>query len=419
MTHVLRGAVLLACGVAAVGGCELVSGLSDLEFDGLGGQSPGGGGGGDGATSSGTSVASATATGTSGGGGDGGAGGGGPVLVDRLFNARERRTCARRGADFFCWGQKYQANLLQPQLVTFPDDTAHVAALFYNECVVDTAGALRCWGADNDLGELGLGDTGNYPTPGPTVSLPAAVLELSAGDSSCALVATQPQSAYCWGDNSYAVVEFPEDALPHPTPGLLVLPAPTSSVDQVHVGRSSACARRGTEVLCWGHNQDGRLGLGFSDNVIHPPTAIATSEPVKELLVMGSAGCILNTFDEAFCWGSPWDFDGVVVAVPFLDGATGLSAGGDHVCGIRGGEVVCAGHNHRRQLGSPDVFTYEATPDVPGTPTQVVAGYDQTCALNDLGEIYCWGSNFGGALGIGSPDEGDFAVPQLVTLPPP
>jgi alpha-tubulin suppressor-like RCC1 family protein len=126
----------------------------------------------------------------------------------------------------------------------------------------------------------------------------------------------------------------------------------------------------------------------------------------------------LSTDGLGYCWGEPWTYDGTVVAVPVLDGAHALESGGNHVCAVKNGQPLCIGQNNHRQLGLEDIFAESGTPIVPGEVVQVGAGYWLSCALTTTGEVYCWGSNYAGALGIGSTSENDFPEPQLVTFPP-
>lgn len=412
--------------VAGVAGCELVSGLSELEFvdvAGGGGSAGGAGGSGEGGDGPGGGGAQGGAGGSGGQGGTGVGGeggmGGGPVTTEALFNAQSRYTCAPRGGEVYCWGQtpNFGPYELSPQVIPFPADTVQPLGddAF---CARNGAGELRCWGGSNADGQLGTGDTAPVPTPGPLVALPGPARSyFLKNDAGCAVVETSPRRAYCWGNNDYAVISFPADASPHPTPELVSLPGPVADVDQIEIGLNFACARRGTEVFCWGHNQQGKLGIGTNDYLEHPPTAIATTNQVKHLALRGEGGCIMSVEDKAFCWGSPFSSDGQLVPVPYLDGATGLEGGDAHVCGIKNGDVVCAGYNSHLELGAPSAFSYEGTVTIPGAAASVVAGYWMTCALSVPGEVYCWGNNFAGALGIGSADESNFSQPQLVTLP--
>jgi alpha-tubulin suppressor-like RCC1 family protein len=47
----------------------------------------------------------------------------------------------------------------------------------------------------------------------------------------------------------------------------------------------------------------------------------------------------------------------------------------------------------------------------------VAIGTGHGCALTDARELYCWGSNAEGQVGVGNVHRGEFSVPQRVELP--
>lgn len=84
-----------------------------------------------------------------------------------------------------------------------------------------------------------------------------------------------------------------------------------------------------------------------------------------------------------------------------------VSAGLEHVCAIALGsrELYCWGRNWEGQLGLNDRVERQS-PVLVDTGWQAVsAGSSHTCAIKQDGRLYCWGSNSFGQLGIG-----DFSV---------
>lgn len=76
-----------------------------------------------------------------------------------------------------------------------------------------------------------------------------------------------------------------------------------------------------------------------------------------------------------------------------------LSAGAQHSCAVRGdGSIFCWGANQGGQLGSGD-FEDQLTPtrvlmsSVDFKATAVSTGQQHSCALNEKGLAWCWGSN--------------------------
>jgi alpha-tubulin suppressor-like RCC1 family protein len=79
-----------------------------------------------------------------------------------------------------------------------------------------------------------------------------------------------------------------------------------------------------------------------------------------------------------------------------------LSAGGNHTCSIRNGEVLCWGQNSAGQLGD-GTFDDKKVPTIVtvsgGKAVSVSAGFQHTCDLTDAGQVFCWGDNWAGQLG--------------------
>jgi alpha-tubulin suppressor-like RCC1 family protein len=140
------------------------------------------------------------------------------------------------------------------------------------------------------------------------------------------------------------------------------------------------CAIDGGTPVCFGANDFGELGRGGAtgDSLAHP-----RPEPVVD-----------------------------------LDDATELALGGAFVCALRdGGAVACWGRNALDVLGvKADGRPSTAPVVIEGLPplTQVAAGHAHACGVAMSGELYCWGGNYFGALGVRTPKT--FATPRRVAL---
>ena len=139
------------------------------------------------------------------------------------------------------------------------------------------------------------------------------------------------------------------------------------------------------DAYCWGRNELGGLGVGFSGPIQSRPVLLAGGFTFR--VVEGGAGSNENGF---------WDGFG---------------------CGFTtGGATYCWGRNNFGQLGNGNTGTDSNMP-VPVTGghsfTKVSAGRDHVCALTSAGAAYCWGRNVTGELGNGTTDNSN--VPALVT----
>jgi len=93
-----------------------------------------------------------------------------------------------------------------------------------------------------------------------------------------------------------------------------------------------------------------------------------------------------------------------------LTDAAQIACGADHCCAARAsGRVACWGDNESGQLGVPSVDDSACVGECTSAPVpvtgidnavlQVVAGREHSCALDDRGQVYCWGDNARGQVG--------------------
>jgi alpha-tubulin suppressor-like RCC1 family protein len=91
------------------------------------------------------------------------------------------------------------------------------------------------------------------------------------------------------------------------------------------------------------------------------------------------------------------------VAISFRE----ISAGANHTCGMTaGGNVWCWGSNFSGELGigQADELSHALPQAVTGGHVfqQVKAGVASTCGVDIGGQAWCWGANYTGQLGVGS-----------------
>jgi alpha-tubulin suppressor-like RCC1 family protein len=181
-------------------------------------------------------------------------------------------------------------------------------------------------------------------------------------------------------------------------------------------GGSTSCAiLASNELWCWGSNVTGEIGNGTTATNIAPQRNSVTAAQKSGLRDM--TGCaIVEPTGEIMCWGrgdagqlgnNAFANSPTPVNVAGVTGARDIAIAIDHVCAVLAdGAVACWGDNSFGQLGT-------LTPGSVSVPTPVVdlSGIDMihvastgyaTCAATTGGEIYCWGRNVDGELGIGS-----------------
>jgi alpha-tubulin suppressor-like RCC1 family protein len=332
---------------------------------------------------------------------------------------------------------------------------------------VTLAGALMaCPGLEKGGGTGGAGGTsgggttsgGDHPrgsTPpvplvftsdsGATVHLES----IEAGENFFDCGIASDQHVQCWGTDG-------SGQLGHPAAG--TAPEPPRQVDlgrgqtvkAITAGEFHVCAILATDaVKCWGQNNHGQLGLGDTVDRGGQPNQMGDDLPAldfgpglvaRSITAGGYHTCAILSDDSLRCWGGASAgelgtderrnepvIDARQARSIFPAGVvpTQVACGSQHTCAIDNhGQVYCWGINIDGQLGtgndasqySPRAVDLGKDPrGVPYVARQIVAGGYHTCALLDDASVKCWGSNFDGELGIGSADD-HFLSPQAVKL---
>ena len=137
----------------------------------------------------------------------------------------------------------------------------------------------------------------------------------------------------------------------------------------VAAGRDFTCAlTRDGAAYCWGDNLGGRLGTIASEDRLPAPAAVRGGLAFRSISAGYDHVCALTNEGAAYCWGSD-DY-----------GKLGI------------------GPNSPSAL----VPIAEPTPVVGGHIFRSIsAGFSHTCAVTSDYRAYCWGSDLGGALGVG------------------
>jgi alpha-tubulin suppressor-like RCC1 family protein len=189
------------------------------------------------------------------------------------------------------------------------------------------------------------------------------------------------------------------------------------------------------DLWCWGAGDRGQLGVGGSRGSARPVRVTATGglataagllavhagrvHTCALTLEYGVAGLVV------YCWGG--NDEGQLGDGSFADrarpaqaaaGAVQVVTGAEHTCVLAVELTVsCWGRNDAGQLGRGTLGTSEANPEqVPGLAgiIDLAAGDDATCALDQDGKVFCWGSDADGRLGdgggAGDPAPGPVAV---------
>lgn len=279
-------------------------------------------------------------------------------------------------------------------------------------CALTNGSGLKCWGG-NYWGQLGGGLTDYTDQIIDVIGLSSGVVTFTAGyDHTCAIVSGKAQ---CWGHNNYGQLgtgDTSDRFSPAEVAGL-----PADGIAALAGGGFHTCALLGTGgVQCWGHNQQGQLGGGFT--TVSETTPVNVSGLVSGVAAL-SAGlyhtCALLESGAVQCWGVN-DFGQLgdntnssrsapVQVAGLGSGVKSIAAGHYYSCALlNSGAIKCWGENWAGQLGDSS-YSNRRTPvnvvGLDGAATLIAAGSAHTCAALTQGGVRCWGRGAYGQLGNG------------------
>lgn len=335
-----------------------------------------------------------------------------------------------------------------------------------HQVILTESGQVFTWGA-NDNGQLGTGDNNDRDAPfnitGRFGSGDDKIIQVSTkGDFNIAL--TQSGQVYTWGNN-YCGQLGNGDAGPcvsdkeHATPDVSKhVNTPTNITSQfgLPAGRQIVFVKAGwrqafaidseNNLYAWGANYYSQLGLGITDKSVSKP-AIVNFDSIGGIdgqiidLATDSHTLVLTNTGHVYAWG--YNYNGQLG-----NGNSGLTADSNQPIDItdkfngekitqveassngsmaltENGEIYAWGSNDDGNLGFGEPFQssllhskYLTDDDIqhPHTPTkvamsigritQLAVGFFKTLAVTENGQVYVWGRNDGGQLGIAG-DTGD------------
>lgn len=316
----------------------------------------------------------------------------------------------------------------RPARIGVQDDWRQVSAGETSTCAINATAELYCWGNNGD-GELGLGDTARRSSP-TLLAGGQQWKQVSVGRAfACAIRADT--SLWCWGSNWRFKTGIAQSEP-------LRIPTRSSTLDGWHrvvaSAGSHACGLRsgseeaGYELWCWGTTDNGVLGTGAQTQL--RAAAQQLEGRWSHLAVGPQHNCAIRRGGEGglWCWGNNVDLslgadDSELIAdTPQRVGSgrqwSDVAAGLGSTCAVKGG-VYCWGAPDYGQLGAGDETLPRSVPvEVavrPPTPwTDLLLAEQMACAMTAARDVYCWGSNGLGELGVGG--LGSSSEPQLLSF---
>ena len=272
--------------------------------------------------------------------------------------------------------------------------------------------------------------------------------DLSANDTfACGIGGLQDQ-VYCWGEGTNGQVG---DPLKSDVNSVALLVPDIGGATSIATGTNHACAtlKDWTDdgLYCWGDNTYGQLGNqpdggGPWEGLNESTPAFVDDTEATTTVGVGTDHTCAIVDDQVLCWGYNQfgqlgasqnviltnDISAEAITVVTsndvaLSGMDLLAVGGAFNCAAKSGtdEVYCWGANAYGQIGigNPDVVSVIAqatkipAPSVGANVTHLSAGNQHACFATDAGFVSCWGQGDFGRLGIGSEDHKN--IPTKVT----
>lgn len=210
-----------------------------------------------------------------------------------------------------------------------------------------------------------------YGVPAESGTFVQGALQIAGGThATCARRATDVQ---CWGDNAFGELgrePLRQGPVPEWQSAQAVAGLPRDIISISHAWDVFCALSARGEVWCWGSNARGGLGTGRTDDRagVHPQR-VALSQPVEQI-VGGQATCALTRGHEVWCWG-------------------------DNTLGQVRQPVVTL--NIYNSENGPITIAAEPSP-VPwhalGKDNRTLfGGGANMCVLKFDGSLWCWGSN--------------------------
>lgn len=346
----------------------------------------------------------------------------------------EHFLCGLANGNVYCWGNGRFGELGMGEAHTqslvpigpLPNmrDVVTVSANRGFACALESTGNVACWG-NNVHGQLGDGTKTNRMEPTYVQGLDDVTHIATGYQHACAV--TRAGHLYCWGENADGQLGKSEGGIytrPQRVPGI------TRPV-QVAAGTASTCVRqKGGHVECWGANTFGELGRGVGPDKLKTSPRPARVKDISQAAdISGYADhyCIATEDGEVACWGGKTDLSpkelrrrdrrldanlpveplpeiGAIDLVPGIDGIARVAVGKEYSCALEeAGQVYCWGENTYAQHGSGSQSDRDDPSPMAGVTnaTRVMAGSRNTCVIVSDGRTLCAGANKQGEIGNG------------------
>jgi alpha-tubulin suppressor-like RCC1 family protein len=257
-------------------------------------------------------------------------------------------TCAASSTQGYCWGKNSNGQFgngqtfgdIEPLLVPVRANATAIRGGAAHLCSL-VAGSVWCAGynMEGQVGNMSVAQQANALV----VMSNATAISLGAS-TSCAI--NNAKQLLCWGRNFYRTIDPANTAIKtFPT-----LVAGVSNIDSVAVGADHICIVSAGTLNCRGLNTSGQIGNGQTNNMNQPQplTLVGGVTDVVEVSASGNHTCARQSNGDVYCFGEKY----LATPTKVASGASRITSGQSHDCGLFDGVVQCWGDQLYGQLGN-------------------------------------------------------------------
>jgi alpha-tubulin suppressor-like RCC1 family protein len=313
----------------------------------------------------------------------------------------------------------YEPIVFRPHRVDGAEDLVHIAM-----------GSEFAVAERSDGATLGWGNNAFFPLGDRSGGVRPEVISEIAGSPDLLVAGGATTGFILNGAVEYLGVGFSPSA--RASPVVRSLPGGNNAIGMTFVSWTACLPTSDGSIRCLGENVNGILGTP------NGPNNFGNAQDVPGLPAMVSVAlgedlfaCAVSISGDVWCWGNDRYGSlgarvqpapvilppGVVSGLPAVDD---IALGAAHACAkTKDGELFCWGYNAAGELGLGFASDMVATPTQVagiGIVRTIAAGDDHTCVINTDDQLFCWGINTDGELGVGESVVESSSEPQRVQL---
>ena len=289
----------------------------------------------------------------------------------------------------------------------------------YHSFALDKNGRVWCWGYNN-AGQLGDNSITQRNTPVSIHGANKTFCSIATNGGTHSISIDKNGKIWSWGLNTYGQLGN-NSTVSNRTPVSIHGANKTFCSIDGNVQFSVSIDKNG-RIWCWGYNSNGQLGDNTVISKNTPVSILGTNKTFCSISVgnhYASTGNHVIAIDKngrIWSWGqsafgSLGDNSNIDKCTPVsIHGVNktfcSIASGNQHSMAIdKNGRIWCWGYNSNGQLGDNSITTKRTPVSIHGvnkTFCQISAGYWHSIGIDKNGNIWSWGYNSNGQLGVNS-----------------